>query len=448
MRSMANPGVLAIILASILISSVILASFQTVAHAQTPVKITVSKGVTSNGLYTLKAKFSNPRDSGYSLQSIEISLSKQDITKYKAPSGWMAKTRDGTVSFSTKAMRPGTSATFEISSPAPIFFFRWVVKSTDGAYTDWGVKDTNINWSSATIKRNYKWTFEGEEWTWDPAFSKALYDYYRYKDRPPTDYSVYVTDTYDDKMISSLVDSIREVAKERGWTEWQTINFVISFVQSLPYTSDSVTTAFDEYPRYPIETLVDNGGDCEDTSILAADLIQKLGYGAILINPPEHMAVGVYCTSCDGSYYEFEGRDYFYVETTGENWQIGELPEEYRGTTADLYPLTAKPTITFRWESELVDYSNSYATYKILITINNEGSAAAKNLKTWTAFDAQQAGKVWKQITTDPIDLEAGGTYYWEITLSPPRGKDTRLHIQVYGDNFSTIESTSKWFKT
>ena len=39
------------------------------------------------------------------------------------------------------------------------------------------------------------------------------------------------------------------------------VNLVITFVQSLPYTSDSVTTAFDEYPQYPMETLVEYGGN-------------------------------------------------------------------------------------------------------------------------------------------------------------------------------------------
>jgi hypothetical protein len=67
----------------------------------------------------------------------------------------------------------------------------------------------------------------------------------------------------------------------------------------LEYTSDLVTEGYDEYPRYPIETLVDKGGDCEDTAILAASIIRGMGYGVVLLvfpktaDSPGHCAVGV-----------------------------------------------------------------------------------------------------------------------------------------------------------
>ena len=218
--------------------------------------------------------------------------------------------------------------------------------------------------------------------------------------------------------------------------------------QSLPYTLDNVTTPVDEYPRYPIETLVDNGGDCEDTSILASELIRKLGYDTVLIHPPEHMAVGVYCKDCQGSYYAFHGRNYYYVETTGENWQIGQLPDEYKGKQAEIFLLVAKPAVTYDWKSSLVEYNKLYATYKIKVTIRNEGSETAKNFRTWVGFDTKEGGNVWAQIITDAVDLKAGGTYSWDITLSPARNHDTRIHAQVYGDNFKPVESLSKWFKT
>ncbi len=476
-ESASGPGATALLLVRVvalaLAASMILSAVLPNSHAayaqNIPVKITVSKGGSTAGspYYTIKVKVTNPKDSGYSIQSVSLSLAGQEISKHKAPKGWMAtaaattaaeKSQKDEVSFSAKApLRSGAAATFEIGSPSPIYAFKWSVlgkgnkdNNSSSSYFDSGTKSTNISWPSKDIQRNFKWIFEGEEWTWNPTFSKSLYDYYRNRQRPPTeDYSVYVTDPYDDKLISGLVDKIKEVAAERKWDDWQTINFMISFVQSLPYTSDNVTTPFDEYPRYPIETLVDNGGDCEDTSILTAELITKLGYRAILINPPGHMAVGVSCSDCEGTYYQYGDRNYFYLETTGEGWEIGRVPDEYRQAEANMFPLVARPLITFEWRSELKDYDDYYATYRILVTIKNGGSAAAENLRAWTAFDAaEEEGRVWEQITTDPVDLEADGTYQWEITLSPPRGKYTRLHVQVYGDNFNPVESRSDWFRT
>jgi len=83
------------------------------------------------------------------------------------------------------------------------------------------------------------------------------------------------------------------IAIQEDLTESEKVNLLISFVQSLPYTFDNVSTPFDEYPRFPIETLVFGGGDCEDTSILTSALLYEMGYDVILINPPGHMAVGI-----------------------------------------------------------------------------------------------------------------------------------------------------------
>jgi len=41
----------------------------------------------------------------------------------------------------------------------------------------------------------------------------------------------------------------------------------------------------------------------------------------------------------NGTYYEHEGKRYFYLETTGEGWQIGQLPPEIIDIRVSIYPL-------------------------------------------------------------------------------------------------------------
>jgi hypothetical protein len=48
-----------------------------------------------------------------------------------------------------------------------------------------------------------------------------------------------------------------------------------------------------EYPKYPLETLVEKKGDCEDQSILAAALLAAMGYEVALLILPIHVALGV-----------------------------------------------------------------------------------------------------------------------------------------------------------
>jgi len=144
------------------------------------------------------------------------------------------------------------------------------------------------------IIRDYSWPYGGKEWTWELSINQSMYDYFKEVPRPPTmNYSVYVTNPQDDPYIDSLVEDINEATAEENYSEYQIVEFAIAFVQNLPYTVDSATSPFDEYLRYPVETLVDNGGDCEDTSILLASILNSMGYGVILIEFPEHCAVGV-----------------------------------------------------------------------------------------------------------------------------------------------------------
>ncbi len=139
-----------------------------------------------------------------------------------------------------------------------------------------------------------------------------------------------------------LADKLNASAQSLGYGSYDQVSFVLAFVQSLPYTSDNVTTGNDEYPRFPIETLVDDGGDCEDTSILFASLTLIMGYGTIYINPPNHYAVGVLGNNLHGSYWTYpsdSNKTYYYCETTGDGFKIGQLPTEFQGQTAYIYPI-------------------------------------------------------------------------------------------------------------
>ena len=186
---------------------------------------------------------------------------------------------------------------------------------------------------------------------------KALYDFYKGLPRSPTrNYSVYITHPMDDAYINSLADKITQLAKQEGFSDLQKVSLTAAFVQKLPYTSDLLTTGYDEYPRYPIETLVDNGGDCEDTAILMASLLRAMGYGVVLLifpgtpGNPGHCAVGVLGgQGIYGTFWEYKGGKYYYLETTNTGWPIGQVPDKYRTASANIYDMTPTPILTHSW---------------------------------------------------------------------------------------------------
>jgi len=150
--------------------------------------------------------------------------------------------------------------------------------------------------TSPAIEREFAWDYRGKHWTWRLAVPEEAYTYYTNLKRPPTDdCSVYVTDPADDAFISSLAARLKETAVWEKYSPKQTVEFVIAFVQNIKYVSDIISTGIEEYPRYPLETLVDQEGDCEDTSILLASILKEMGYEVVLISfPGEHMAVRAY----------------------------------------------------------------------------------------------------------------------------------------------------------
>jgi hypothetical protein len=86
-----------------------------------------------------------------------------------------------------------------------------------------------------------------------------------------------------------------------------------------------------------VETLVDENGDCEDTSILYASIMEALGYDAVILvylGNPGHAAVGIAGEGYAGTYYTFGEVDYYYCETTTQGWKMGEIPFIYEGVPA------------------------------------------------------------------------------------------------------------------
>ncbi|MCP4614572.1 MAG: hypothetical protein GY845_38315 [Planctomycetes bacterium] len=303
--------------------------------------------------------------------------------------------------------------------------------------------------ATSVIEQQYEWEYEGSEWTWTSYIPQAGYDYYAELPRPPTDdYSVYVTHPLDDTYIDHLIESFEEAANEKGYDEFQIVNFIVNFVQSLPYTSDDVTKGYDEYPRYPIETLVDNGGDCEDTSILMAAILDQMGYGTILINPTNHLAVGVLGgENMYGAYWTLDERKYYYLETTGSGYEIGELPSEYQGISAKLYKLVPIPILTHEWNSLRTFYSFPRSYVELEIIVHNEGTADAKGTYVRAGFDAGNNMR-WNIEESPASNLPAGYKRTLTMNLAIPQDKHTRIVVTVVQDGFVVSRSYSKWFDT
>lgn len=214
------------------------------------------------------------------------------------------------------------------------------VDGTSSTDDDDGALSYNITVVSISGLKTYFWSYGGDDYEMQLNLSAKEYYQLKYSEveRWPATYDearAFVT--VDDPAVVEVASELNGIANAQGLSPLERANFALSFVQGIDYSFDNVSAGANEYWRFPLETLYDQTGDCEDSSILYASIMEAMGYDAILLLLPGHMAVGLSCQGAIGGHYHFESIDYFYCETTGPGWEIGEVPPEM--LQADVDPI-------------------------------------------------------------------------------------------------------------
>lgn len=171
------------------------------------------------------------------------------------------------------------------------------------------------------------------------------------------EYRSMAVDPGNDYLIDVIASDLNEMAIADELDCRDRAGLALRFVQSLTYARDIDMAPYGEYPRYPVETLFDQGGDCEDTSILLAAILLKMDYDVALLffDELDHMGLGIYFPEEAGikmygnswihddngdGYGGEDERRYWYLDTSGGH-SIGWCPDEYMPTSAYVFPVGA-----------------------------------------------------------------------------------------------------------
>lgn len=244
------------------------------------------------------------------------------------------------------------------------FYWR-VAGNDDDGWTEWSTVRTFFI-SPTTIQIHRAWTFYADGSEWSLSINVSAEDYYEAKTTARTpmfsvnEYAEYVITT--DAAVVEVAEILASMAESSGYDEYTTACFVLSFIQNFSYTSDEETTGYEDYPRYPIETLVEGGGDCEDTSALFASIIQSDAFGmdAVLVslsNPTSdvgHMAVGLYLEDVP-RVVTYTNNSTTYTLTGGEllSWDV----RAYRfGTSYSYYYCEPTSEMPIGWPTDIEDW--------------------------------------------------------------------------------------------
>jgi len=164
----------------------------------------------------------------------------------------------------------------------------------------------------------------------------------------PDYYRAFVNDPVQEPIYADLSGQFRAIRQEHRYSDDEYLELLTVFVQSLPYDTTAAAHP-DTFSRFPVETIVDGTGDCDDKSVLLAGLLSREGYNVslLLFIPEHHMAVGI-----ESDCLQYGDTGYTYIETTGVSF-LGDVPkrlnqsEKYvsAGQAPQAIPITSSPVV-------------------------------------------------------------------------------------------------------
>jgi len=223
-----------------------------------------------------------------------------------------------------------------------------------------------LNFNNA-ITRDFSWDYNGfsYRWTvgapidllnWDKSIQKTLNAYVNSKSgygqkmllsSAPDNIKILINSRVSNNLVSWVIEDsnlkytnfLAEILKDHAhkskFDYFHTAEFALSFVGSIPYEVQET--------QLPAQTIIENG-DCDCKSVLYASILLNMGYKVSLLSYPNHMAVGIAFEDNQVignklSFYNHNGTNYYYCETTTPGWGIGKLNNEMAVTTAAIYPI-------------------------------------------------------------------------------------------------------------
>ena len=272
-----------------------------------------------------------------------------------------------------------------------------ISNDTDGD----GIPDNNDfypNKKSEIITKNYSFNYillgenNGKRIDIKVEVPKDLYLYYQNQNHIFSANFNNITSfiTYDDLVIKNIAHQIEQLNKSQNFNP---IAVAYQLVSQIVYTSDKFSIkGWDEYPKYPIETIIERSGDCEDTTFLMAALLKALNLGdPWLVRFDDHIGLAAFVVdNQDGQ------KDIFYIETTGNGIHIpGIMPEALVGKKYTLHALDEYKREKYISQNENIKPNNAQTP------TTNVDMKLSKRVAGKLLLQVEARGAIWYVDTTE-----------------------------------------------
>ncbi len=156
------------------------------------------------------------------------------------------------------------------------------------------------------------------------------------QDFPPCDWQIYASAQLSENTANSVLPALRK--KIAGKTEREAAQILLSFIHNaFPYKADAQHFGT-ERTLFAEEVFAYKYSDCEDRSILFAQLVKRLlNLDVVLLHYPEHIATGVcFSGGAFGDSVQSNRKSYVVCDPTYVGADIGEAMPEYRNVSAKI----------------------------------------------------------------------------------------------------------------
>ena len=258
-------------------------------------------------------------------------------------------------------------------------------------------------------------------YTLNVAVSQSLYEYYLAKSHKLTsnsDFAKFITPY----ALKPIADSLWEIYTN----DEDFANGVLMIVHQIPYVETTPA-------KYPAETIVENEGDCDLFSFVAASIMKAGGLDVVLLyyESKAHINVGVHLSHTprdvrgQAYYVTYNNMQYYVAECTGDNWEdgwrVGECPSDLKqvdmqvtsldgceqwapGQVSASYKTLVSSTISLM-------ASSTYVIQGIAITLSGQLSPTLQNKKITIYIKINTLP--WTALGTVTTDSNGQFTYVW-----------------------------------
>ncbi|MDZ7756270.1 hypothetical protein [Rhodohalobacter sp.] len=198
-------------------------------------------------------------------------------------------------------------------------------------------KFPNLGDGTNTESRTLTFSFDDTEYSIPLSINKELMKYFEYY--PLTELPVFFTASMSDSPKKSMYEKLAPIISEMS--EEEAVNFLLRFVQtSFDYKTDQDQFNREKY-MMPEETLFYPYSDCDDRSILFANLVQELvGLEVVGLRYSKHLATAVaFSDEVDGDSHYHSGTKYTVADPTYVNANAGMTMPQYKSERPEIIDL-------------------------------------------------------------------------------------------------------------